>query len=342
MNNLIDRYVYDVIRRLPEHERADVEKELRANIFDMLPEDADEQDIAAVLSELGSPFYLANQYRQPQRYLISPAVYNDYLRVLKHLVPIVGALVFVIGVFVGIMESLDFENGLAYRISHILSQGFSLGFSAAFYMLFWTTVGFVIAERTGAYNGLQKHREWKISDLPEQMPGSGKRIPLSDSIAELIVTLVFCGTIILYCFNAFPFLLIRNGALENFHIFNAAALNFGKLAFSVIAVLGSVEALMKIIFRRWTLPVLLATLANSLVSMGFLLHIFNRPDLLLPEFVTYVKTAEWGNADIERFFVQDGLQVILLLVCVLVVLVSLLEIGLAVYKTVFQYRRKKT
>lgn len=36
--DMIDRYIYDVIRRLPEKERADVRQELRANIYDMLPE----------------------------------------------------------------------------------------------------------------------------------------------------------------------------------------------------------------------------------------------------------------------------------------------------------------
>lgn len=334
MSNLIDRYIYEVTRRLPEHERADVEKELRANIYDMLPDDADDQDIAAVLKELGSPFSLANQYRQPQRYLISPAVYDDYLRVLKRLVPFVGILLFWIGVLVGVLESLDFESSLTYRVSHIISQGFSLGFSAAFYMLFWTTVGFVVLERTGAYNGLRKNREWKPSDLPKELPEVRLRIPLSDSIAELIVTLVFCGVTILYCFDAFPFILIRNGVLENFHIFSPAALSFGRLAFSVIAVLGILEGVLKIVVRRWTLPVFFATAGNSIVSMGLLLHILNRPDLLLPDFVSYVKNADWGNADVTQFFIQDGLHLLVLLASVVVVTVSVFEIGSAIYKTV--------
>ena len=38
MNELIERYIHDVIRRLPEKDRAEIERELRANIYDMLPE----------------------------------------------------------------------------------------------------------------------------------------------------------------------------------------------------------------------------------------------------------------------------------------------------------------
>lgn len=40
MNNLIERYVYDVTRRLPEKDRDEVSSELKSNIYDMLPENA--------------------------------------------------------------------------------------------------------------------------------------------------------------------------------------------------------------------------------------------------------------------------------------------------------------
>ena len=48
MSNLIERYVHDVARRLPEKDREDVKKELRANIYDMLPEGASEEAIKKV------------------------------------------------------------------------------------------------------------------------------------------------------------------------------------------------------------------------------------------------------------------------------------------------------
>ena len=46
MNQLVDRYVYDdVTRRLPESERAEVGKELKANIYDMLSDNPDDDEI---------------------------------------------------------------------------------------------------------------------------------------------------------------------------------------------------------------------------------------------------------------------------------------------------------
>ena len=79
-NNWIERYVYDVARRLPEKDREEVKKELRANIYDMLPENAGNEQVKKVLYELGSPASLAEKYRQKPRYLISPAYYDEYVR----------------------------------------------------------------------------------------------------------------------------------------------------------------------------------------------------------------------------------------------------------------------
>ncbi len=57
---IVERYVYDVTRRLPEAQRKDIELELRGLIEDMLDEyvqdrDVTESDVEEVLFELGHP-----------------------------------------------------------------------------------------------------------------------------------------------------------------------------------------------------------------------------------------------------------------------------------------------
>ena len=63
-NDLIERYIYAVIRYLPLKMRGDVEKELDSLISDMLEERCrditpSEKDIRGVLMELGMPEELA-------------------------------------------------------------------------------------------------------------------------------------------------------------------------------------------------------------------------------------------------------------------------------------------
>ena len=90
---IIDRYVYAVVKRLPESTRQDVERELRANIQDMLPDDHSEADVRAVLAKLGNPYRLAEEYRETKRYLIGPSVYDSYITVLRLVISIVVPVV---------------------------------------------------------------------------------------------------------------------------------------------------------------------------------------------------------------------------------------------------------
>ena len=82
-NELIDRYVYAVTRRLPARLRNDIDKELHSLIEDMLearcgglmPED---RDVRVILTELGTPSELAMRYMPEGRdHLIGPAYYSQ-------------------------------------------------------------------------------------------------------------------------------------------------------------------------------------------------------------------------------------------------------------------------
>jgi len=56
---LIDIYIQEVTRRLPEKSRDDIALELRSTIEDMLPKGYTEQDVKDALTELGDPAALA-------------------------------------------------------------------------------------------------------------------------------------------------------------------------------------------------------------------------------------------------------------------------------------------
>ena len=60
--NLIDKYIQEVTRRLPEKNRKDIALELRSTIEDMLPKQYSEEEVKEVLKELGNPAILANGY----------------------------------------------------------------------------------------------------------------------------------------------------------------------------------------------------------------------------------------------------------------------------------------
>jgi len=88
-NNLIERYIYAISRQLPAKSREDTAKELSTLIADMLAErgaeqEPSEEDVRAVLTELGRPDELAQKYL-PQQHncLIGQPHFRSYQLVLR-------------------------------------------------------------------------------------------------------------------------------------------------------------------------------------------------------------------------------------------------------------------
>lgn len=341
MDNLIERYVYDVTRRLPEKDREEVSKELKSNIYDMLPENADENERKMVLYNLGSPASLAEKYRQKPRYLISPAVYEDYVRVLKWVLPLVGVVVLVIGMILGAIDAIkDGMVDLPYLISNTLSKGIAMGVSAVFQALIWTTVGFVIADRTGAKANKSKEQEWRVEDLPDALPDDRGKIKLSDSIAELVLTVVFSVLGILICRGVLPVaFVIQNGDTQIRTLFSSSFLASCVPSIAVMALLAVGACIFKIKVRSWTPIVCGAVVVSTIINMCIMIYLLNRPDLFSAEFTAFLQGVDWGSFDPVRFMGVGGANLFVVFIAIVVVVCSLAECGQAVYKTL-KYKKQ--
>lgn len=342
MDNLIARYVHDVSRRLPEKERDEVSKELNANILDMLPENADESDIRRVLYQLGSPASLAEKYRQRPRHLISPAVYDDYERALKWVLPLCGLVVMTVGMVWGAIDAIkDGMVDVSYLIGNIISKGLSLGVAATFHGLVWTTVGFVIAERGTGKADEGKKETWQIEDLPEVTPGGKNRIPLSDSIAEMVITVVFSAVAILACSGILPIVfIIQNGDMQIRSLFSADFLAACIPAIVVMAILAVGECAIKMKVRRWSPLVCVAVIVSSLANMGIMVYLINRADLFSAEFAAFLQSIDWAGLDLLRFMGTGGVNPMIIFVKVVIVICALAQCGQAVYRTIRSNNRQ--
>lgn len=333
---MVERYVYDVTRRLPEKDRAEVSKELSANIYDMLQDNPSEEEIKEVLYGLGAPATLAEKYRAKPRYLISPAIYDDYIRVLKWVVLTVGLVVAVIGVVVALLDALKTGDAEVPRlIRAVLANGISMGVSAAVQALVWTTIGFVIAERTGAMADKNGEIEWSVDDLPEVTPATKGKISLADSIAEMVINIVFSVAFILLCAGQLPFaFMIKDGDTVVRTIFSQSFLAVCIPLLIVILLLGVAEGIVKILVRCWTPAVCAVVLGSTLAGMGGLIYLAFRPDMFSAEFSGYLAAQSWSSMDLLRFGgVGVGNPVIAIFLAI-VVAVCLIECISAVVKTV--------
>ena len=74
---LVNRYVYEVTKRIPKEQRNEIEMELRELIEDM----AEGAPLEEVFVKLGDPAVFARKYREDKNYVISPEYYV-YLKLL--------------------------------------------------------------------------------------------------------------------------------------------------------------------------------------------------------------------------------------------------------------------
>ncbi|MED3789891.1 hypothetical protein P4576_22205 [Peribacillus frigoritolerans] len=300
---LIELYIQEVTRRLPEKNRADIALELQSTIEDMLPEDHTEQDVKAVLLKLGDPVTLASGYRDRPMHLIGPRYYDVYISLLKMILPIAAVISLI--ALVGDNPFRDTGNTVMEAILKIIGKGISSIISTGIQVFFWLTLSFAILERLDTskdQSPLTKDlKPWTPENLKD-IPNISKKkaVPMIEVFASLLGLSVFAA---LY-FNAANLLGVyekRNGSLIFVTpSFNQDVLNSYWLLVSCVIIIGVLLTIYKLFLGRWTLKLaFFHAIYQLLYTLAFIIIISN-PDLLNPEFLAYQRTLfsidEWKSS----------------------------------------------
>ncbi len=144
---LIELYIQEVTRRLPEKSRDDIALELRSTIEDMLPDEYSEKDVKAVLEKMGNPVILASGYLDRPMHLIGPRYFDIYINLLKMILPI-AAVISLIPLIASTIVSYSGEEAVLNVILGLIGQGIWTIVSTGIQVFFWLTVVFAIIERT--------------------------------------------------------------------------------------------------------------------------------------------------------------------------------------------------
>lgn len=240
---LTDRYVSAVIRGVPEKQRADLERELRASLADAIDDrleagaDPKTAEHDALL-ELGDPIVLTARYAGRPLTLVGPALYADWKRLLTVLEFIVVPIVFAALVIVGVVRG-DTVGGV---IGGAVWTAFSVGVQLAF----WVTVTFAIIERTPSMAN-RTLVPWTPDMLPET---SAKLTSRVEFIVETTLAALFLTAFLLSPFVS-PFA-DADGAPVPF--FDPWIWQSGFVAVLVVVPLLQVAANALKLRGRWTVP----------------------------------------------------------------------------------------
>lgn len=200
-DHLTDRYVWAAVRTVPEHQRAELDRELRERIGDATdahieagasPADAER----AALTELGDPAALAAQYIDRPLQLIGPRYYLAWLRLLKLLLAIVIPCA-VLGV--SIAQAVAGES-----VGGIIGASIGITTSVGVHVAFWTTLIFVILERTPAPSGRRGiDVAWTLDMLPA-LPEPAKASRRAELITSVVFLVAFAVVLVLQQFVGVP------------------------------------------------------------------------------------------------------------------------------------------
>lgn len=187
---LLDRYLQAVRFWLPKAQRDDIAAELSENIHSQVEErelalgrPLNQSELADILKQHGRPVLVANRFR-PQQYLIGPVLFPIYWFVLK----IVAAFCFLPWVLVWIGINLSRAAHSGQSLIGTLASFWTTFWPMAFFMVGAITVVFAVLERMQAKSKFMD--SWDPRKLPPVRDPN--RIPISASLTEVTVNLVFC------------------------------------------------------------------------------------------------------------------------------------------------------
>jgi hypothetical protein len=287
MTSLTDRYVWAAARTLPEAQRAEFGRELRERIGDAIDariEQGASADDAehAVLVELGDPVQLAATYIDRPLQLIGPRYFLTWWRLLKMLLIIVLPIA-TAGVLLGQVIS-------GAPVGGIVGTTIGTGVSIAVHLAFWSTLAFVIVERTPGSS--VPVTTWTPEMLP-QLRDDARAGRLGDLIASLVFIALVVVAIVWQQFGV----IFRDGVREPIPVLDPALWSFWIPYFLGLLALEAVFAV-AIYLRGWNWT--LAGL-NVLLNVAFtvpMVWLFLSGQLLDPAFLEAIRWPWNGEASI--------------------------------------------
>ncbi|SER79729.1 hypothetical protein SAMN04487944_11082 [Gracilibacillus ureilyticus] len=287
--NLVDTYIHEVTRRLPEKSRNEIELELESIIYDMLPDEYNEKEVESVLEKLGDPAVLASRYSDRPMHLIGPKYYDIYLTLLKIILPV---SIIISLVSVAAVQFLNGEDmGMAeLTLTAIFRETISNVISVSVQTFFWLTLLFAVMERMDKKNDGTplsiNFRPWTPEDLKTVTYIPREKAVRKMEVYGAIIWTAIWATIYFY---ADHLLGIYEKGENGWKLVTPAVNQDLLLSFwpFVILFIGSEIFLVvyKLIKREWDSKMAWFTTIYEIISSIVFIIIFTRPNFFKEDFL---------------------------------------------------------
>lgn len=322
---LIDRYVFDTVRRLPKEQREDIGLEIRDLIDDMMNESMD-KDIEKVLIELGEPSEMAKKYRDREQYLIGPEYFDTYILVMK-----IVWLSIIIGSGISITIQI-ISNTISNHVAGVTNSVISGGVFPLLSSFGLVTLIFAFLEHQKVKLNTKTKEAWTPAKLPE-VPNEKMLIKRSDSIVSIVFTLVFIG-LLMFAPQLFGIWITNDGVTRTIPVFNMAVWNIAMPLFVISLAIGLVDDIIRLVIGKYCTVIMVVSIVSGMLQIIIATIILKGLPLWNSNFASEMK-AVFGIAmtslgEVEIIWNNGNLSNLLLGI---IIFATLLGVGNTVYKT---------
>lgn len=348
---LIDRYIYQVVRRLPRDQRGEVSLELQELIGDMLEAGGSAED---VLSKLGDPAKFAEKYQDRSHCLIGSEYYDNYVWLLRIVLTCVTATVFVVSVIQGIRDGIVLADGETAGAAIMaagtgIANGFTGIFIAGLSAFGGVTLAFAVMERRKIRFEMKKEKNWTVSDLGDNFTGKQKvwtpgnlspiphkkaMISRGDSIVGIVFIMIF-GVLLIFAPQFFGAVFPDGEVVRTIPVFNLDQWDIILPLFILSLAIGLADEVLHLVVGHYCRLVMISSIVTGGLQMILLFLLLKAFPLWNPGFATELELylggqdgtglneiiTRWNGDFVSNCFLAFGLMI------------TLLEVGSTVYRT---------
>lgn len=287
---LMDRYIYQVVRRLPKDSGIEISRELEELITDML-EKADSME--DVLTQLGDPKEFAKKYQDYEHYLIGPQNYDIYIWFAKIVLICTAVSVLIVSLIIGIRDGIFMESdtyiisGLTQCIINATTNATVNAITSCIMVFGVITLIFAIIDKQRIKINLKNEKKWSVGEMTP-IPDKKSVINKSDCIISIVFTVFMC-VILIFLPNFFSVCFDIEGEIISVPFFNLDKWNIILPFFILSMIIGLADEILQLVIGIYCKAVMISNIIAGILQIVLMVIVLKILPFWNPNFISKIK-----------------------------------------------------
>nr|WP_318705253.1 hypothetical protein [uncultured Acetatifactor sp.] len=346
----MDRYIYQVIRRLPKAQRDEVRMELEELISDMY---ADKGSMEKVLTQLGDPAEFSKQYQNNRQYLIGPEYFETYLWFVKVVLICAAVPILVISLVNAISEMpMVTSQNAAPVVIRAIVDGLTAGITNALLSCISSfgavTLTFAIMERKKNQFEMKKAETWSVEKLEEDKKTDASRwtpkflepvpdkkaiISRGDSMAGIVFIVIF-SVLLVFAPHFFAAIFTEGETVTAVPVFHLEKWGMILPIFVLSLLIGLVDEILRLVVGCYCKLVMISNIVCGAIQIVLSAVVLKVLPIWNPDFVVELQLALGDQAEsAAKFLTYWNADMVSNGLLSFIIAITLFEIGMTIYKT---------